>query len=166
MKRTRHVVAAVIAAMLACEAPAVAQDYPTRPVKIIVPFGAGGPTDIFTRAMGEELKNALGQPFIMENRPGAGSVIGTAEVARAAPDGYTLVMLSSTTTVNETLAEKKTYSLLRDFVPVAPLVRSDLVLVVHPSVPAGRRMKPSGWLLEQVPVPVFPPRDAPDNFVL
>ena len=136
MKRTCHVGAALVAAMLVCGAPAIAQDYPSRPVKIIVPFGAGGPTDIFTRAMGEELKAALGQPFIMENRPGAGSVIGTAEVARAAPDGYTLVMLSSTTTVNETLAEKKTYSLLRDFVPVAPLVRSDLVLVVHPSVPA------------------------------
>src|SRR6187431_2841975 len=115
--RTALALAAIVAAPPLLATPGLAQDYPTRPVKIIVPFGAGGPTDLFTRAMGEELKAALGQPFIMENRPGAGSVIGTAEVARAAPDGYTLVMLSSTTTVNETLAEKKTYSLLRDFVP-------------------------------------------------
>jgi tripartite-type tricarboxylate transporter receptor subunit TctC len=115
---------------------AQAQDYPSRPVKIIVPFGAGGPTDVFTRAIAEELKKVLREPFVMENRPGAGSVIGTAEVARAAPDGYTLVMLSSTQTVNETLAIKKPYQLTRDFVPVAPLIRSDLVLVVHPSVPA------------------------------
>jgi tripartite-type tricarboxylate transporter receptor subunit TctC len=136
MKRTQGVIAALFGATIACSSFALAQDYPIRPVKIIVPFGAGGPTDLFTRAIAEELKAALGQPFVMENRPGAGSIIGTAEVARAAPDGYTLVMLSSTTTVNETLAAKKTYSLLRDFVPVAPLVRSDLVLVVHPSVPA------------------------------
>src|SRR6187455_664428 len=128
MKRTSQIVAGAIAAAALFSSAAFAQDYPTRPVKIIVPFGAGGPTDLFTRAIAEELKASLNQPFVMENRPGAGSIIGTAEVARAAPDGYTLVMLSSTTTVNETLAEKKTYSLLRDFVPVAPLVRSDLVL--------------------------------------
>jgi tripartite-type tricarboxylate transporter receptor subunit TctC len=105
-------------------------------VKIIVPFGAGGPTDVFTRAIAEELKKSMREAFVMENRPGAGSVIGTAEVARATPDGYTLVMLSSTQTVNETLAVKKPYQLTRDFVPIAPLIRSDLVLVVHPSVPA------------------------------
>jgi tripartite-type tricarboxylate transporter receptor subunit TctC len=125
------------AATLACGMlPAAADDYPTRPVKIIVPFGAGGPTDVFTRAIAEELKKSMHEAFVMENRPGAGSVIGTAEVARAAPDGYTLVMLSSTQTVNETLMTKKPYQLTRDFVPVAPLVRSELVLVVHPSVAA------------------------------
>src|SRR5688572_6941376 len=103
MKRTRHFAAAAIAAVSMLSSVGFAQEYPTRPVKIIVPFGAGGPTDLFTRAIAEELKASLNQPFVMENRPGAGSVIGTAEVARAAPDGYTLVMLSSTTTVNETL---------------------------------------------------------------
>ena len=112
------------------------QDYPSRTVKIVVPFGAGGPTDVFTRAIAEELKNTFRQSFVMENRPGAGSVIGTETVAKAAPDGYTLLMISGTQTVNETLVAKKSYQLLRDFIPVAPLIRSDLVLVVHPTVPA------------------------------
>ena len=123
-------------ATLLTAVPAVAQDYPNRTVKIIVPFGAGGPTDVFTRAIAEELKNSLHQSFVMENRPGAGSVIGTESAAKAAPDGYTLLMISGTQTVNETLVAKKSYQLLRDFVPIAPLIRSDLVLVVHPSVPA------------------------------
>jgi tripartite-type tricarboxylate transporter receptor subunit TctC len=113
-----------------------ADDYPSRPVKIIVPFGAGGPTDVYTRDMGEELRKALHQPFVMENRPGAGTTIGTELVAHAAPDGYTLLMVSSTQTVNETLYENKPYQLMRDLVPIAPLMENDMVLVVHPSVPA------------------------------
>ena len=116
--------------------PAKADDYPSRPVKVIVPFGAGGPTDVYTRDIAEELRKSLHQSFFLENRPGAGTTIGTDLVAKAAPDGYTLLMVSSTQTVNETLYANKPYQLLRDLVPVAPLEENDLVLVVHPSVPA------------------------------
>src|SRR5664280_2456274 len=117
--------------------PATADDYPSRTVKIIAPFGAGGPTDVYTRAIAEELRKSLHQTFIIENRPGAGTTIGTDVVAKAAPDGYTLLMISGTQTVNETLYSKKPYQLMRDLVPVAPLIDTDLVLVVHPSVPAN-----------------------------
>ena len=113
-----------------------ADDYPSRPVRIIVPFGAGGPTDVFTRAIAEELRKSLHQTFVMENKPGAGTTIGTDYVAKAAPDGYTLLMVSGTQTVNETLYSKKPYHLMHDLVPIAPLIDSDLVLVVNPSVPA------------------------------
>jgi tripartite-type tricarboxylate transporter receptor subunit TctC len=113
-----------------------ADDYPSRPVKVIVPFGAGGPTDVYTRDIASELQQLLHQAFYMENRPGAGTTIGTDMVAKADPDGYTLLMVSGTQTVNETLYQKKAYSLMRDLVPIAPLMDSDLVLVVHPSVPA------------------------------
>ena len=116
--------------------PAAADDYPARTVKIIVPFGAGGPTDVYTRAVAEELRKSLHQTFIMENRPGAGTTIGTDAVAKSPPDGYTLLMVSGTQTVNETLYGKKPYQLMRDLVPIAPLIDTDLVLVVHPSVPA------------------------------
>ena len=116
--------------------PAQADDYPSRAVRIIVPFGAGGPTDVYTRAIAEELRKSLHQTFIMENKPGAGTTIGTDYVAKAAPDGYTLLMVSGTQTVNETLYTKKPYHLMDDLVPVAPVIDSDLVLVVHPSVPA------------------------------
>jgi len=110
--------------------PAAAQDYPNRTIRMIVPFGAGGPTDVFTRALGEELRKALGQPIVMENRPGAGTIIGTTEAARSAPDGYTLLMISATQTTVETLNPNKSYRLMRDFVPVASLMNSELVLVV------------------------------------
>lgn len=122
-------------AIAALPLPVAAEDYPTRTVKIIVPFGAGGPTDVYTRAIADELQKSLKQGFVMENRPGAGSVIGTEAVAKSAPDGYTLLMISATQTTNETLNPNKSYQLLRDFVAVAPLMTSDLVLVVHPSVP-------------------------------
>src|SRR5262245_54658357 len=126
-----------IASLVAITAPATnADDYPSRPVKVIVPFGAGGPTDVYTRAIAEELRKSLHQPFVMDNRPGAGTTIGTDAVAKAAPDGYTLLMVSGTQTVNETLYAHKPYQLMRDLVPIAPLIDADLVLVVHPSVPA------------------------------
>ncbi len=124
------------ARVIASAPAAIADDYPSRPVKIIVPFGAGGPTDVYTRAIAEELRKSLHQPFIMENRPGAGTTIGTDVVAKSPPDGYTLLMVSGTQTVNETLYAHKPYQLMRDLVPIAPLIDSDLVLVVHPSVPA------------------------------
>jgi tripartite-type tricarboxylate transporter receptor subunit TctC len=128
-----------MAAVIACAAvgPALAaEDYPSRSVKIIVPFGAGGPADIFARALGQQLSEALKQPFVIENKPGAGAVIGTVEVARAAPDGYTLLLMSNTHTANETLVPKKGYVLLKDLVPIAPINAADLVMVVNPSVPA------------------------------
>jgi tripartite-type tricarboxylate transporter receptor subunit TctC len=129
---------ACVALGLAFLPPAHAQqDYPDRVVRVIVPFGAGGPTDVFTRVLAEELRKSLKQAFIMENRPGAGTVIGTDAAAKSPPDGYTLLMISATQTVNETLFANKPYQLMRDFVPVAMLFRSELVMVVHPSVPAN-----------------------------
>lgn len=139
MSKTRSAaIAAAIGLLAVYFSPAVlADDYPSRTVKVIVPFGAGGPTDVFTRAMAQELQKTFNQTFVMENRPGAGTTIGTEVVAKASPDGYTLLMVSGTQTVNETLYTKRHYKLMRDLVPVAPLIDTDLVLVVHPSVPAN-----------------------------
>ena len=116
--------------------PVAAQDYPSKPVKIVVPFGAGGPADVFSRQLAQILQDQLKQTFVIENRPGAGSIIGTNEVAKAAPDGYTLLTMSNTHTTNESLTPNKPFQLMRDFVPVAGVNYSDLVMVVHPSVPA------------------------------
>jgi tripartite-type tricarboxylate transporter receptor subunit TctC len=126
-----------LASLVACAATvASAQPYPSRPVKIVVPFAAGGPADIYARAVAEKLQASLGQPFVVEDRPGAGSIVGTEAVHQSAPDGYTLLMMSNTHTVNESLVPDKPFSLMRDFVPVAPVNSSDLVMVVHPSVEA------------------------------
>ena len=114
-----------------------AQDYPSRPVKMIIPFGAGGPTDIFTRLLAEELRKSLKEPFVMENRPGAGTIIGTDAAAKSPPDGYTLLMISATQTTTETLVPNKPFKLMRDFLPVASLLNSELVMVVPPSVPVN-----------------------------
>ena len=116
--------------------PAAAQDYPTRSVRIIVPFAAGGPADVYSRQLAQYLSQSLNQPFVVEDQPGAGSLIGTMNVARSAPDGYTLLAMSNTHTTNESLIPNKQYALMRDFVPVSPINYSDLVMVVHPSVPA------------------------------
>jgi hypothetical protein len=105
-------------------------------VKIIVPFGAGGPADVTARLLAQNLQDKLKQPFVVEDKPSAGAVIGTIEVARAAPDGYTLLMMSNTQTANESLLPGRNYALMRDFVAIAPVNTSDLVIVVHPSVPA------------------------------
>src|SRR4051812_1720231 len=123
---------------LAAATPGLAQDYPNRPVKIIVPFGAGGPADVTARQIGSLLQESFGQPFVIENRTGAGGVIGTFEVSKSPPDGYTLLMMSNTQTANESLltAAQRKYDLMRDLVPIAPLNTSDLVIVVHPSVRA------------------------------
>jgi len=129
--------AAFAAFALAASATALAQSYPTRPVKIIVPFAAGGPADIYARVIGEKLQQALGQAFVVEDKPGGGSIVGTDSVAKSAPDGYTLLMMSNTHTVNESLIKDKPFELMRDFVPVAPVNYSDLVMVIHPSVPAN-----------------------------
>ena len=115
---------------------ALAQGYPAKSVRIVVPFAAGGPADNYARFLAQRLGEALGQPFVVENKPGAGSIIGTDVVAKAPADGYTLLMMSNTHTVNETLIPNKPFVLLRDFVPVAPVNYSDLVLVTHPALPA------------------------------
>ncbi len=112
------------------------QTYPNRPVKIIVPFAASGPADNYARFMAQRLQEALGQSFVVDNRPGAGSIIGTDAAAKSAPDGYTLLMMSNTQTVNESLIPVRPFNLIKDFVPIAPINYSDLVLVAHPSVPA------------------------------
>lgn len=121
--------------LLAAEPAAAQPAYPSKAVRIIVPFGAGGPADIYARFLGHRLSAALGQQFVIEDRPGAGSIIGTDVVAKSAPDGYTLLLMSNTHTVNESLVHNKPFVLLRDFVPIAPINSSDLLLVVHPSVP-------------------------------
>ena len=123
--------------LLAASLAGIAQQpYPNRPVKIIVPFAASGPADNYARFMAQRLQEALGQNFVVDNRPGAGSIIGTDAAAKSAPDGYTLLMMSNTQTVNESLIPVRPFNLLKDFVPIAPVNYSDLVLVAHPSVPA------------------------------
>jgi tripartite-type tricarboxylate transporter receptor subunit TctC len=114
----------------------LAQDYPARPVKIIVPFGPGGPADVTARQIGSILQENFGQPFVVENRTGAGGVIGTVEVVKSPPDGYTLLMMSNTQTANESLVPTRNYELMRDLAPIASVNYSDLVMVVHPSVQA------------------------------
>ncbi len=137
MKNLARVAAAsmmLASALLA--APATAQDYPNHAVKIIVPFGPGGPADVFARQLAQHLSDGLKQSFVVENRPGAGSIIGTDAVAKSPADGYTLLLMSNTHTTNESLTPQKPFVLMRDFAPVAAINYSDLVMVVHPSVPA------------------------------
>jgi tripartite-type tricarboxylate transporter receptor subunit TctC len=126
---------AVCTLALASGGAASADAYPSRPVKIIVPFAAGGPADIFARFLAQRLQQSLKEPFVVENQPGAGSIIGTDAVAKSEPDGYTLLLMSNTHTVNESLFKKKPFMLMRDFTPIAPINYSDLVLVVKPSLP-------------------------------
>jgi tripartite-type tricarboxylate transporter receptor subunit TctC len=137
MKRqqfVRSLLALACAGGLLHALPAAAQKYPDRPVKIIVPFAVGGPADVFARIIAQRLPAEVGGTFVIENKPGAGAVIGTDQVAKSPPDGYTLLLMSNTQTVNETLLHNKPYELMRDFVGVAPINYSDLVLVAHPSV--------------------------------
>jgi tripartite-type tricarboxylate transporter receptor subunit TctC len=125
-----------LALLVLASGPASAQDFPARQVRIIVPFGAGGPADVYARVIAHHLSEQLKQTFVVENRPGAGSIIGTDAVAKSAADGYTLLVMSNTHTTNESLVENKPFQLMRDFAPVATLNYSDLLMVVHPSVPA------------------------------
>src|SRR5437660_11910785 len=105
------------AVVLICAA-ATAQDYPTRPVKLLVPFAAGGPADVYARFLAQRLQESMGQPFVVEDRPGGGALIGTEAAAKSPPDGYTLLLMSNTHTVNESLIPHRPYQLMRDFVPV------------------------------------------------
>ncbi|MGY3444207.1 tripartite-type tricarboxylate transporter receptor subunit TctC [Bradyrhizobium sp. USDA 4473] len=134
--RCALVFVAALLSMSISSSHADAEDYPARPVRIIVPFGPGGPADVVARQIGNILQEGLGQPFVVENRTGAGGVIGTLEVAKAPADGYTLLMMSNTQTANESLVPQRKYELMRDLTPIASLNTSDLVIVVHPAVPA------------------------------
>ena len=116
--------------------PAFAQAYPSKPVRIVVPYPPGGPTDIVARLAGHKLEERFKQPFVVDNKPGAGGNLGAETVARAAPDGYSLVVGTTAHAINPSIFKQMSYDLLRDLTPVALLTRVPLVLVVHPSVPA------------------------------
>ena len=136
MRRKTELAASVLAALMAFVSPALAQSWPDKPVRIVVPFGPGGPADVYARVLGQALGEVFKQQFVIDNKPGAGAAIGTDIVAKAAPDGYTLLMMSNTHTVNETLQPNRPYVLMRDLAPVAPVNSSDLVMVINPAVPA------------------------------
>jgi tripartite-type tricarboxylate transporter receptor subunit TctC len=128
--------AAGAAALPAVSRTAWAQAHPTRPVRIVAPTAPGGAPDIIARLIGQWLSERLGQPFIIENRPGAGTNIGTEAVVRAPPDGYTLLLVSTTNAINATLYDRLNFDFLRDIAPVASVMRYPYVMVVNPSVPA------------------------------
>jgi tripartite-type tricarboxylate transporter receptor subunit TctC len=130
---------AAIAVATFAAAPAFAQpaQWPDRPVKMIVPLGAGGPADLVGRYVAQQLGERFKQSFFIENRPGAAGIIGTAEAAKAPPDGYTLLVVASPHINLEILSTNKTYQLMRDFTAVSVAFSTDAVLVVHPSVPAN-----------------------------
>jgi tripartite-type tricarboxylate transporter receptor subunit TctC len=135
-RRTFLHLAAGAAALPAVSRLARAQAYPTRPVRLIAPVAPGGAGDILARLMGQWLSERLGQPFIIENRPGGGNNIGTEAVVRAPADGYTLLLAGTPNTVNVTLYEKLNFNFIRDIAPVAGVIRGSFVMVVNPSVPA------------------------------
>ncbi|QAU38430.1 tripartite tricarboxylate transporter substrate binding protein [Bradyrhizobium guangdongense] len=135
----RRLMLALAAGLLTAFAasPSPAQEYPAHAVRIVVPFGAGGPADVAARLISQALQERFGQPFVVENRTGAGGVIGTVEAAKSPADGYTLLMMSNTQTANESLLtlEQRKYDLMHDLAPVAPVNYSDLVIAVNPQVP-------------------------------
>jgi tripartite-type tricarboxylate transporter receptor subunit TctC len=133
----RSTLIAGVAGLTFASGSAFAQDWPSRPVRVVIPFAPGGSADVYGRFVAERLQSALGQNFVVENKAGGGSVIGTDAVAKSAPDGYTLLVMSNTHTVNETLLPKKPFKLMDDFVAVAPLTSSDLVLVARKDLPAS-----------------------------
>jgi len=135
-RRFLHLAAAAAAALPIVSGIVLAQTYPTRPVRLIVPFGPAGATDITARLIGQWLSERLGQQFVIENRPGAGSNIGTEAVVRAAPDGYTLGLFGAPSAINATLYDRLNFNFLRDIAPVAPIVRFPNIMVVNPSIPS------------------------------
>jgi tripartite-type tricarboxylate transporter receptor subunit TctC len=135
-RRTFLHLAAGAAALPAASRPASALDYPSRPVRIVVGFPAGGPTDIFARLMGQWLSQRLHQPFVVENRPGAGSTIGIASVVSAPADGYTLLLVSTSAVISASYYKNLGFQIIRDIVPVCGISLEPLVMVVNPAVPA------------------------------
>ncbi len=131
-----RIITYIVATLLCLPGILLAQAYPTKSVKIIVPFAAGGPADNYARFMAQRLQDELKQSFIVENKPGAGSIIGTDFAAKSPADGYTLLMMSNTQTVNESLVPNKPFQLMKDFIAIAPVNYSDLILVVNPKIPA------------------------------
>lgn len=125
---------------------ASAQDYPNRPVRWILGFAPGGPTDIVVRVVAQHLSEKLGQPFVIENRPGAGGNLAAQAVVNAAPDGYTLLAIAHVHAINATLYKQLSYNFIRDITPVAGLVQMPNVLEVHPSVPAKTVPEFIAWL--------------------
>src|SRR5262249_36558286 len=130
-----HLAAGVVALPFAPHV-ARAQAYPSRPVRIVVPAAAGGPTDILARVISQWLSERLGQQFIVENRTGAGTIVGTEAVVRAPADGYTMLMIATSAAINATLYERLSYDFIPDIAPVAGIIRNPLVMVVNPSFPA------------------------------
>jgi tripartite-type tricarboxylate transporter receptor subunit TctC len=128
--------AAGAAALPAVSRVAWAQTYPTRLVRVIVPYPPGGPNDILARLMSQWLSDRLGQPFVVDNRPGAGGNIGTEAVVKASPDGYTLLLVATSSAINTTLYEKLDFNFIRDIAPVATIIRQPLIMLVNPSFPA------------------------------
>ncbi|MCX7225212.1 MAG: tripartite tricarboxylate transporter substrate binding protein [Burkholderiales bacterium] len=133
-----HLVAGAVLTALAASlsVPVAAQTYPSKPVRLIVPFAPGGFTDVVARILGQRLSVSMGQQFIIENKAGAGSTIGTDFVAKSAPDGYTLVMISTTHVISPWIYKSMPYDPIKGFVPVTKLVDSPYVLLVNPKVPA------------------------------
>ncbi len=134
MTALMRALAALAIAAIAAANNASAQDYPSKTVRMIVPFGAGGPADVYARVLAQNLQEMLKQNFVVENRPGAGALIGTEFVAKSPPDGYTLLVMSNTHTTNESLIPNRPYNLMRDFVPVSPINESDVMMVVNPGL--------------------------------
>src|SRR4249919_3648540 len=133
---SRHSLRAAALAVATFALAQSAEQWPERPVKLIVPLGAGGPADLVGRYVAQQLGERFKQSFFIENRPGAAGIIGTAEAAKAPPDGYTLLVVASPHINLEILATNKTYQLMRDFTAVSICFSTDAVMVVHPSVPA------------------------------
>src|SRR4051794_20977555 len=129
--------AVLAVALLCCGAAAWSQPYPSKPVHLVVPYAVGGSADVYGRVLAAKLSENLGHPVVVENRPGGGAIVGTDAVAKSAADGYTVLMMSNTHAVNETLIPKKPYELMRDLAPVTGVNYQDLLLVVHPSVSAS-----------------------------
>jgi tripartite-type tricarboxylate transporter receptor subunit TctC len=135
-RRRLFALATVAIALPMLSGAAGAQAYPTRLMRLIVPFAPGGSPDILARLLGPFLAERLGQPLVIENRPGAGAIVGTEVVVNAAPDGYTLILANTSNAINATLYDKLNFNFIRDIAPVGGVARNPLVMEVHPSVPA------------------------------
>jgi tripartite-type tricarboxylate transporter receptor subunit TctC len=144
--RRRWTFLPVCLALLVAAAPASAQDYPNRPVRWILGFAPGGPTDIVVRVVAQHLSEKLGQPFVVENRAGAGGNLAAQAVVNSPPDGYTVLAIAHVHAINATLYKQLPYNFIRDIIPVAGLVQMPNVLEVHPSVPAKTVPEFIAWL--------------------